>query len=67
MRSIYNVRWTENALNELSYTIEYLEQNFTTKELNKLVIEIEKIVLLISKNPKTFKLIDKKNKFKISY
>lgn len=61
MKSIYKVHWTENALKELSNTVYYLEQNFTLKELNKLAIEIEKIILIISKNPNTFKEINPNN------
>ena len=57
MKSIYKIKWSENALEELNNTIKYLEQNFSIKELNKLAIEIEKIVLLISKNPKIFKKV----------
>ena len=61
MKSTYNVLWTENALKELSNTVYYLEENFTLKELNKLAIAIEKIISIISTNPKTFSKIDKKN------
>lgn len=33
MKSGYNVLWTEHALSELQKTIEYLEHNFTDKEI----------------------------------
>ncbi len=36
MKNGYKVFWTQNALDELSGTIEYLKNNFTEKELKKL-------------------------------
>ena len=60
MRSGYKVLWTENALSELGSTYQYLEQNFSKSELKKLSIEIDKILKLISKNPKMFPISIKK-------
>jgi plasmid stabilization system protein ParE len=54
MESGYKIFWTDNALNELENTFEYLETNFTYIELNFLAKEIDKIVSLISMNPKLF-------------
>jgi len=54
MENGYKVLWTDNALIELTSTYEYLENNFTDKELNKLSKEIEKVTFLISKNPLLF-------------
>lgn len=54
MQNGYKVFWTENALNELSQTIDYLENNFSVKELKFLAKEIEKTVYLISNNPNLF-------------
>ncbi|OWK74939.1 hypothetical protein CBW16_05985 [Flavobacteriaceae bacterium JJC] len=54
MKSGYEIVWSDHALNELTQTLEYLEQNFTEKELKKLSKEIEKSVNLISKNPFIF-------------
>jgi len=59
MKNIYKIHWTINALDELSSTIEYLEHNFSLKEIKKLAKEIEKTVVLISKNPNIFQRIDK--------
>jgi plasmid stabilization system protein ParE len=50
----YNVFWTDNALNELEITFEYLNTNFSYTELNFLAKEIDKIIFLISMNPKLF-------------
>jgi len=56
MASGYKVKWTDHALAELATTFNYLEENFTDKELNKLAKEIDKVLSLISKNPKLFPL-----------
>lgn len=54
MKNGYKILWTDHALEELKWTIEYLEINFTKKELSKLSKEIENVIYLISKNPKLF-------------
>ena len=56
MKSGYKVDWTDNALSELKNTFEYLENNWTEKELRKLSNEIEKTVNLIFNNPNLFPL-----------
>lgn len=61
MKSGYKVEWTDNALEELQQTFDYLESNFTEKELNKLAVEIEQFVALISKNPTLFPASDIKD------
>jgi plasmid stabilization system protein ParE len=54
MENGYNIRWTDNALEELAETIHYLEINFTEKENKYLAKEIERITFLIAKNPALF-------------
>ena len=54
MASGFKIQWTDFALNELADTYEYLELNFSQKELNKLSVEIERVLRLITKNPKLF-------------
>jgi len=54
MKSGYSIFWTENAVNELSDTINYLEKNFTEKEIKKLAKQIENTIELISRNPNVF-------------
>lgn len=56
MRSGYKVFWSDNALIELADTYDYLEENFSVKELNKLSHELERVLNLISKNPSMFPL-----------
>ncbi len=60
MQSGYRVVWTDFALHELSQTIAYLEENFTEKEIKKLILEIEKTTHLISNNPDLFPESDTK-------
>lgn len=62
MKNGYKILWTDNALNELEKTIEYLEANWTEKELRNLAINLEKTLNLISQNPFIFQASDiKKN------
>ena len=56
MESGYRIQWTDHALKELALTFEYLEINFTEKELRKLSFVIQKTLKLISINPRLFPL-----------
>lgn len=59
MKSGYEIVWSDQALKELEETIEYLEKNFTNKELRKLSVEIERNLDIISKNPLIFSRTEK--------
>ncbi|WP_326982500.1 type II toxin-antitoxin system RelE/ParE family toxin [Chryseobacterium sp. MYb264] len=61
MENGYNIFWTPNALSELEQTIEYLQNNFTDKEIKKLVHKLESITEIISKNPNIFPKSEDKN------
>ena len=61
MKSGYKIYWTDNALSELKDTFEYLEKNWTEKELKTLSSEIERTSKLISDTPNLFPLSNKKN------
>lgn len=54
MKSGFNIEWTQNAKKELGKTIEYLKENFSEKEIKKLVQKIENITELISQNQNLF-------------
>ncbi len=54
MKNGYKIIWTVHALNELKVTFEYLENKWTNREMSKLANEIDKILNLISNNPKLF-------------
>ena len=54
MKSGYKIQWTDHALSELRDIIEYLEENWTDRELKKFSKELDHIIELISKNPELF-------------
>lgn len=60
MKSGYSVFWSDLASNELQETLQYLEENFSEKELVRLSNELEQILSLISINPKLFPSSSKK-------
>ena len=59
MKSGYKVRWTDHSLKELETTFTYLNENFSSKEMKKLALEIERILNLISYNPRLFSMSQK--------
>ena len=62
MKSGYKIFWTDHAISELKETIDYLENNWTEKELRKLSNALDKTLNLISQNPYIFQSSDfKKN------
>ncbi len=61
MKNGYEILWTDNALDELAKTIEYLEVKFTDREIKKLVSKIEDTTALISQNPNIYPKSDRKN------
>jgi plasmid stabilization system protein ParE len=60
MKNGYKILWTDNALKELEKTIEYLEENWTDKELRNLAKSLEQTISLISQNPQIFQASKKK-------
>ena len=54
MTNGYKILWTDFALIELEKTIEYLEENWSPRELKNLAQEIEKTLSLLSHNPNLF-------------
>ena len=61
MKNGYKILWTDFALKELENTIEYLEENWTEKELQNLALNIEETLKLISQNPELFQGSEIKN------
>ena len=62
MKNGYKILWTDFALKELEKTIEYLEENWTEKELRNLAENIEEKLALISQNPNLFQASRKSEK-----
>lgn len=54
MKSGYKIRWTDHALFELEDTIQYLEKNWTERELKNFSKELDHTIELISRNPDLF-------------
>lgn len=61
MKSGYRIEWTDNALEELKSTFNYLEDNWTERELSRLSNELERILNLISINPRLFPVSEERN------
>ena len=45
-KSGYKILWTDNALQELEATLNYLKEKWTAKELKNLAVALEKIFVL---------------------
>jgi len=54
MESGYKVFWTDHALAELKQTIEFLEINWTEKELKKFASRLDHTLEIAVKNPELF-------------
>ncbi|NDV16757.1 type II toxin-antitoxin system RelE/ParE family toxin [Muricauda sp. TY007] len=60
MTSGYKILWTHNAISELKGIVEYLQENWTERELTNYSQELDHIIELISKNPELFQISKKK-------
>ena len=58
MKSGYRVSWTDHALEELRNTVEYLELNFSEREIKNLSERIENTLRLVSANPSIFPQVE---------
>jgi len=58
MESIYKILWSDEALKNLKLIIDYLEKNWTQKELTQFAKLLDKRLALIEHNPYAFPLID---------
>ena len=54
MKNGYDVFWTTNALNELKDTLAYLENNFSEREIIRLITTLEKELHLLAQNPNLY-------------
>lgn len=55
------IKWTFRAKNDYRLILDYLETNWTKKELLKFTTKTSKIIVQISKTPKAFPSSNKKN------
>lgn len=61
MKSGFRIRWTDNAIADLRQTMKYLEENWTSKEIENFASELDHTIELISKNPELFQASEKKH------
>ena len=59
MKSTYKIIWTEEAINGLKDTVNYLEQRWTQKELNSFSRLLDKQLIIIKTNPGIFPFSNK--------
>ena len=64
MENGYKIFWTDFALSELENTIEYLEENWTEKELRNLAVKLDEILTILSQNPNLFQVSNVKDKIR---
>jgi plasmid stabilization system protein ParE len=64
MKNGCKILWTDNALKELENTIEYLEKNWTDRELRNLALKLEETLSYISQNPNLFQPSDVKKEIR---
>jgi plasmid stabilization system protein ParE len=64
MKSGYKVLWTDHAISELKDTIEYLEENWTERELRNFSAKLDHTIELISKTPEIFPSSLEKNEIR---
>ncbi|HET8861278.1 hypothetical protein [Marivirga sp.] len=60
----YTVKWLPEA--ELTYTLvlDYLDKNWTSKEISKFITRTNEVINFISKNPKQYFYSNKKNVYR---
>ncbi|HPW67536.1 MAG TPA: type II toxin-antitoxin system RelE/ParE family toxin [Salinivirgaceae bacterium] len=61
MKSTYKLIWSDEALNNLKYIIDYLENRWTKREIKKFALLLDKQLKLIEDNPFLFAESDKSN------
>ncbi|MBI2968167.1 MAG: type II toxin-antitoxin system RelE/ParE family toxin [Bacteroidetes bacterium] len=60
MKNGYKIVWSNEARDNLSQIIDYFEEKWTERELKKFFQRLEKIINLISQNPRLFMLTKKR-------
>ncbi|WP_158837454.1 type II toxin-antitoxin system RelE/ParE family toxin [Polaribacter sp. L3A8] len=54
MKSGFKIFWTDHAISELKETLEYLEYQWTERELRIFSAKLDHTITLISKSPEIF-------------
>jgi plasmid stabilization system protein ParE len=61
MKDITRVVWSDRAVTDLKNIINYLEDNWTQKEINKFTLKLEKQISIIKEHPKAFEATNHNN------
>jgi len=56
MKNIYEIRWSEEAVKNLNNIFDYLEKNWSEKEIKKFAQKLEKCINIIRTTPFAFPL-----------
>ncbi len=59
----FKIIWSPKAVDTFEIVIDYLQKNWTEKEVKKFVTETEHVIRLISINPHLFRASEKENIF----
>lgn len=59
----FKIIWSPKAIDTFEIVIDYLQTNWTEKEVRKFLIETEHVIQLISINPHLFRASEKENVF----
>jgi plasmid stabilization system protein ParE len=60
MTSTSKIIWSEEAIKNLDQIIDYLEKEWTNKEIKKFITKLDKTLELISKKPNLFRITNKR-------
>jgi len=58
---VKEIKWTTEAEETFDQIIDYLENNWTEREIERFVIAAEQVIEYISEHPKMFRKTNKKN------
>jgi len=60
----YTVKWLPEAEITYDLVLEYLEQNWTTKEIAKFIDRTDEVIAYLTKNPKQYVYSKKKDAYR---
>lgn len=66
MKNTFKIIWSDEALHGLNQILNYLEENWTPKEIKKFAKLLDKKLNLISNNPDLFQVSKKSNNIRKS-
>ena len=58
MKSGYKIDWSDEASSNLDDIIEYLQNKWTDREIRRFFQKLDKRIMLISRNPFAFPVVD---------